>query len=322
LALVTCPDAIVSNDPLYLFPVLFYLVTASNLHLGSLVLLLGSIPAYVWLMMWYPFTSAIPRYDVTAAAVMVVTFSLILTLLRGRQRVQFRQYKAAAHYVAQQLRAVKAQEAVLGSIVPNFVIEPLTLWLQSDFDPQFTVAKNYDEVCVGFLRFSAPTIVETERKASSSWLFLGHRGIDEVLATTTVIDKVKTVGDTVIVAGSFRGHNAGEAADALLRVVVEIRLRLDLPMRVGLHAGPVMGIVLGFSRLSFDIFGDTVNTASRVMSSPLAKGGGIAASSRFVLVLSEAGRQSQGVTVGPSCTVVVKGKLPLMLFPLIESTQI
>ena len=55
-----------------------------------------------------------------------------------------------------------------------------------------------------------------------------------------------------------------EAAVALLRVVMS--LRQTVPLRAGLHVGPVVAAVLGTSRLAFDVFGDAVNVASRCMS--------------------------------------------------------
>ena len=41
---------------------------------------------------------------------------------------------------------------------------------------------------------------------------------------------------------------------------------LDLPIRIGLASGPVVGGVIGRQRILFDLWGDTVNTASRIQS--------------------------------------------------------
>ena len=205
---------------------------------------------------------------------------------------------------------LRAQDALLTSMLPDFIIEPLTVWLASNFDPQKAVARNHEEICVAFIRMSPGAAIATSEghgadteggeskkvqlafsnsqedddgddDGSSDWLFVGHRAIDKVLASNPIIDKVKTVGDLVIVAGSFRGHTSTEAAKALLSAMVSIHNNFSQKsageeeeknsVTIGLHVGPVMAIVLGFSRLAFDIFGDTVNTTSRVMTSAQAK---------------------------------------------------
>ena len=51
---------------------------------------------------------------------------------------------------------------------------------------------------------------------------------------------------------------------------------LDLEVRVGIHSGPVVGGVIGSTRLAYDYWGDTMNVASRLQT--VAPPGGIAVS--------------------------------------------
>ena len=142
-------------------------------------------------------------------------------------------------------------------------------------------------------------------------MFEGHRKVDEILSQAKKVDKVKTVGDLVIVAGSFRGHSSTASASEMLSVVLRIhscfldRETGQSAVTIGLHAGAVMGIVLGFSRLSFDIFGDTVNTTSRVMTAPSAAHR-IMASTEF-LSLGRTAWESE-IKYGEVCEVAAKGK--------------
>ena len=53
-------------------------------------------------------------------------------------------------------------------------------------------------------------------------------------------------------------------ADQTIAAVSELRSLTTIT--VGLHCGPIVGAILGTNRLCFDIFGDSVNTASRAMS--------------------------------------------------------
>jgi guanylate cyclase len=95
------------------------------------------------------------------------------------------------------------------------------------------------------------------------------------LAAAHGIEKIKTVGDAYMaVAGApvpHPGHAlaAVEFAMAQLHEVEAWRVAngIDLRIRVGIASGPVVGGVIGERRLLFDLWGGTVNTASRMESS-------------------------------------------------------
>lgn len=95
------------------------------------------------------------------------------------------------------------------------------------------------------------------------------------LAAEFGVEKIKTIGDAYMaVAGAPepRADHASAAmalARGMLAALVEARARLDLPLelRVGLASGPVVGGVIGQRRILFDLWGDTVNIASRMESS-------------------------------------------------------
>lgn len=88
------------------------------------------------------------------------------------------------------------------------------------------------------------------------------------------IEKLKTVGDEYMaVAGAPMARD--DHADAALRAARGLLLEcarwqeahgLDLPIRVGLASGPVVGGVIGRQRILFDLWGDTVNTAARMQA--------------------------------------------------------
>jgi adenylate cyclase len=86
------------------------------------------------------------------------------------------------------------------------------------------------------------------------------------------VEKIKTIGDNyMVVAGvpQIRSDHASVAVEVALKMVkVSERLRaqlpLPLPIRVGLHSGPVMAGIIGTHRFAYDVWGDTVNVASRV----------------------------------------------------------
>ena len=88
------------------------------------------------------------------------------------------------------------------------------------------------------------------------------------------VDKIKTIGDSYMAAGGFDGRAAGAAVAVgrLALAMMEVIERQPplgcrkLKLRVGIHCGPATAGVIGDTRFSYDVWGDAVNTASRMES--------------------------------------------------------
>jgi len=87
------------------------------------------------------------------------------------------------------------------------------------------------------------------------------------------VEKVKTVGDSylAIAGGNVESGNSADSAIAFARAVIggvaELRdvAGVDaVGLRVGIHSGPVVGGVIGATRMAYDYWGDTVNIAARL----------------------------------------------------------
>ena len=90
------------------------------------------------------------------------------------------------------------------------------------------------------------------------------------------MEKIKTIGDAYMAAGGLHLPRVTEPVDvvsaalAMQEFMVERkkeRAAQDLPyfeMRVGIHTGPVVAGIVGVKKFQYDIWGDTVNTASRM----------------------------------------------------------
>src|SRR4029453_436110 len=94
------------------------------------------------------------------------------------------------------------------------------------------------------------------------------------LAEKHRLEKIKTIGDAYMVAGGMPDAQVGHAADVanmaleILDVTRKLSAELheDLSVRVGIHTGPAVAGVIGTRKLFYDVWGDTVNTASRMES--------------------------------------------------------
>jgi class 3 adenylate cyclase len=94
------------------------------------------------------------------------------------------------------------------------------------------------------------------------------------LAARHGLEKIKTVGDAYMVAGGLplaRPDHAEAVAEMALAVREEAGRHRDpagrpLRVRVGIDSGPVVAGVIGAAKFSYDLWGDTVNTASRMES--------------------------------------------------------
>lgn len=86
------------------------------------------------------------------------------------------------------------------------------------------------------------------------------------------LEKIKTIGDAYMVVGGLPGQPAehvvrvAEMAMDLAAEVPRISSQPDLQFRVGIHTGPIVAGVIGAKKFIYDVWGDTVNIASRMES--------------------------------------------------------
>ena len=147
------------------------------------------------------------------------------------------------------------------------------------------VSSNGPTPSVGVL--SAST--KSDIKEQMEWLDGVHTKVDEVIRRSRNVDKIKTIGSDMMIAGSFYPEcSPGIAALEILDVIFEIKTIVDAS--AGVHVGELVAAVLGSSRLCFDVFGDTVNVASRAMTGG-GKRGEVTVTSDFFALHSAALRE-------------------------------
>jgi adenylate cyclase len=92
------------------------------------------------------------------------------------------------------------------------------------------------------------------------------------LANTYGLEKIKTIGDAYMAAAGLPTPRAdhAEAAAAMALEIRDLAARMTTPhgdpfhLRIGIDTGPVVAGVIGNTKFSYDLWGDAVNTASRM----------------------------------------------------------
>ena len=136
-------------------------------------------------------------------------------------------------------------------------------------------SKKYDMVTVlfsdiqGFTKIAAVTNPEELIKYLNE-LFVTF---DNIIAKYN-IEKIKTIGDAYMCAGGMPNNDATNPVEVVLagmemqRALTDFNNKheLKMNMRLGIHTGPVVAGVVGAQKIEYDIWGDTVNIASRMES--------------------------------------------------------
>lgn len=100
----------------------------------------------------------------------------------------------------------------------------------------------------------------------------------DILAERFEVEKIKTIGDAYMVAGGLTSRS-GQYVDAVAVMALHMQEFVSqyvapngerLALRVGIATGPVVAGVIGHRKFSYDLWGDTVNIASRMCTEAIA----------------------------------------------------
>jgi class 3 adenylate cyclase len=199
-----------------------------------------------------------------------------------------------------QSRALEREKQKSELLLLNILPEPIAERLKNDAG---SIAEGFEHVSVLFADIVGFTQL-TQRMPPRQLVALLNDVFSEFdeAAERLGLEKIKTIGDAYMVVGGLptpRADHAHAIADMALEMNAIVG-RHGLEMRIGINSGPVVAGVIGKRKYIYDLWGDTVNVASRMEALGVAGGIQVTTATRALLedayLLEERG------------TVDVKGK--------------
>jgi class 3 adenylate cyclase len=266
-----------------------------------LVVLITVIGIVVYLP--YAFTA---RYVVDVSRVLAALYLISFGVLGGLAAYRIERFSRQVFLRGREVQQERERsDGLLLNILPQAIVAQLKA------SPGGRIAQAFDQVTVVI----ADAVGSTEQGARASpEEFAGaldelFRRFDEI-ADRQGLEKIKTIGDAYMaVAGAPvpMANHAGAAASMALEMLAEagdVRWPSGDPVRVrvGVATGPAVAGIIGQRKFAYDLWGDTVNLASRLQES--AEPGQAMASEPTAEQLGD------GYTFGSTVTIDLKGKGP------------
>ena len=166
------------------------------------------------------------------------------------------------------IEQIKTEKLML-NILPKPIAERLK-------KGESNIAGSYPEVTILFSDLVGFTKIASQKTATELVRLLNDLfSRFDIRAENIGLEKIKTIGDAYMAVGGLpipRPDHAQIVAKMALGMYEDLAAfnvanDIDINMRIGINSGPVVAGVIGFTKFSYDLWGNTVNTASRMESS-------------------------------------------------------
>ena len=185
-------------------------------------------------------------------------------------------YNTLEQKVAQRTQALTAERAKSERLLRNILPVAIAERLKQD---EQAIADGFEEVTVLFCDIVGFTPLSSQISPAELVAFLNQVfSVFDQLCERHQLEKIKTIGDAYIAVGGLPGSatdHGGAIANMALDMVQAIQSftyplasesAQPLQVRIGIHMGPVVAGVIGTKKFAYDLWGDTVNVASRMES--------------------------------------------------------
>ena len=162
-------------------------------------------------------------------------------------------------------------EKLMLNILPNSIADRLKQGETDIADKHLNTTILFSDL-VGFSKMSS-------QKSPEELVFLLNDLFKrfDIRATELGLEKIKTIGDAYMVAGGLPTVDDSHAIQVTKMALgmhedlakFNKEHGLDFEMRIGINSGPVVAGIIGHSKFSYDLWGNTVNTASRMESTSI-----------------------------------------------------
>jgi adenylate cyclase len=267
-SLVVCLLGLASDLQVYFtfIPSVFLLLVGVQHWRLFIVFLLLYLAALLLLMNYAPVEGLlIPQdekfRDVLSTQAMINAISITSAIFFYTQTAQHRAEVEAANALAR-------SEGLIDIMMPRPIAERLK-------SGEERIADRIDMLSVMFADLVGFTEAAHDLAPEQVVEFLDRLvRVCDSLSARYGVDKIKTIGDNYMAAAGFDGRQA-EGAHAIGRLALAMMEEIarhpplggrKLRMRIGIHCGPATAGVIGDTRFSYDVWGDAVNTASRMES--------------------------------------------------------
>ncbi|MGC2662214.1 MAG: adenylate/guanylate cyclase domain-containing protein [Bryobacteraceae bacterium] len=195
-------------------------------------------------------------------------------LFRWRVRILQENNRRLEQTVAERTIEVRQQRDQNEALLLNILPKPVATELRAN---GIVTPMTFDDVTVCFTDFVGFTLSSENLPAETLVTALNQyfTAFDDIMGRYG-LEKLKTIGDSYMFVSGLPERRSSHAVDAVLAALemVEVVRKLSQPgapvnwqVRVGLFTGPVIAGVVGVRKFAFDIWGNTVNFASRMESS-------------------------------------------------------
>lgn len=220
-------------------------------------------------------------------------------------------FLALSYFRAQRDAAERRSESLLLNVLP----EPIAIRLRRGEEP---IADHYDEISVLFADLAGFTIRSAQESPAETVAVLNEVfSVFDGLVRRYGLEKIRTIGDSYMVAAGAPvarpDHTRAICAMALdlQRAVSRLNAERgwDLSFRIGINCGPAVAGIVGREKFHYDLWGDTVNIASRMESHGLPDQIQVT-EAVYELVKSEFKFERRGL-------IEIKGKGPMLTYLLV-----